>query len=134
MAQRDLSGFNGGVTLPTGIGGQASAFTFEVEMRTKEVHRYGGTRFGKFRGGILIGTGDISLFYRMGAAAVAANFVAPAADGATGTLTAEIGCTWSGIMLMTRSRIGHDFVDPAIGGTRSFSMSDTITEVWDTTT
>lgn len=134
MAQRDLSGFNGGVTLPTGIGGQASAFTLDVEMRTKEVHRYGGTRFGIFRGGIILGTGTINIFYRMGAAAVAPNFVAPAADGVTGTLTAEVGCTWSGLMLMTRASIGHDFTDPAIGGTRNFSFSNTITEVWDTST
>lgn len=134
MAQRDISGFNGGVTLPTGIGGQAHSFTLNSDMATKPVHRYGGTRFGQFRGGIITGTGTVGIFYRMGASAVAPNFVAPAADGATMTLTAETGCTWSGTALMTRATIAHDFTDPAVQGTRDFSFTGTITEVWDTST
>jgi len=129
-----LSGFNGGATLPTGIGGQASAFSLNCEMAMKPVHRYGGNRFGKFRGGIITGDGDISVFYRMGNAAVPPNFVNPAADGATLTLTAEVGCTWSGLAIISRSSIAHSFVDPAVEGVRHFQFTDTIAETWDITT
>lgn len=130
MAESDLSGFNGDVTLPSGHGGDARGFTLRRSMNTKEVHRYGGDRFGRFRGGILTLSGDITVFLRKGAAGTSPGIVNPAADGASLTLTLETGCTLVGTALFPDLSITHDFTDPAIEGTHSFTFTGSVAETW----
>lgn len=134
MAETDISGFSGSVTLPTGHGGQAAGFTIRRNMNTKEVDRYGaGDRFGRSRGGILRISGDIRVFLRKGAANTSPGFVAPAVDGASLTLTLDTGCTLSGTALFPDMNIDHSFGDPAIEGTHSYVFNGTVTEAWSTT-
>jgi hypothetical protein len=131
MAETDLSGFNGDVTLPSGHGGEAFAWTLNSTMNKKDVSRYGGNRFAQKRGGIIEITGTISVRMRMGAANTAPGLTAPAADGSLLTLTAETGCTYSGTALFDGS-INHSFTDPAIDMTYNFEFTGTVTETWAT--
>ena len=130
MAEVDLSGFNGSVTLPSGIGGKASAFTIRRTMNTKPTNRYGGDRFGRMRGGIITIGGDITVFLRMGASNTSPGIVNPTADGAALTLTLETGCTLTGTALFPDLNINHNFEDPAIQGTYSYVFNGVATESW----
>ena len=132
MAESDLSGFNGDVTLPAGHGGEARGFSINRTMVDKEVSRYGGDRFSKFRGGMLTLTGTIAVFLRMGAASTTPNFVAPDADGAALTLTFETGCTLVGTAIFSTLDVAHAFADPAIEGTHGFKFTGVVTEAWAT--
>lgn len=131
MAETDLSGFNGSVTLPSGHGGAAAGFTISRRMTTKPTNRYGaGDRFERLRGGTIGISGTIRFFLRMGAAATSPGFVAPAADGASLTLTLETGCTLSGTAVFPDLDINHEFTDPAIEGTHGYQFNGTVTEAW----
>lgn len=132
MAETDLSGFNGSVTLPTGHYGKASGFTVRRQMNTKSTNRYGGDRFARARGGILTIGGDISVFLRMGVSPSTPGIVSPTADGSALTLTLESGCTLSGTALFPDLTINHTFEDPAIQGTFSYQFNGTVTEAWAT--
>lgn len=134
MAQSDISGFSGSVTLPSGHGGAAAGFTIRRNMNTKDVDRYGaGDRFGRTRGGIIRISGDIRFFAIKGVANSSPGFIAPAADGAALTLTLDTGCTLSGTALFPDLSIDHAFGDPAIEGTHSYIFTSTVTEAWATT-
>lgn len=131
MAQSDLSGFNGSVTLPTAHGGAAAGFTVRRRMNTKPTNRYGaGDRFERGRGGTINISGDIRFFLQMGAANTSPGFVAPAANGSTLTLTLETGCTLSGTALFPELDTNHDFTDPAIEGTHGYMFTGVVTEAW----
>lgn len=130
MAASDLSGFNGGVTLPSGHGGDARGFTVNRSMNDKDVSRYGGDRFSKFRGGTITVTGDINVFLRKGAAGTPPGITTPSADGAALTLTLEVGCMLSGTALFSGFNSTHAFADPAIEATHSYKFNGTITETW----
>jgi hypothetical protein len=132
MPQTDLSGFNGGVTMPTGHGGVAKGFTVRRTASKKSVLRYGGNRFAKSRLGVLTIGGDINIFMRMGTAAVAPGIVSPAVDGAMLTLTFEIGCTLSGTAVFPDWNSAHTYEDPAIEATLAYEFTDTVTETWAT--
>ena len=132
MAAKDLSGFNGAVTLPTTIGGNAKAFTIRRTMSRKDINIYGGDRFNRSRGGIIKIMGDITLALQMGAAATTPNFVAPAADGAALTLQLEIGCTLVGTALFPDLNVTHTFEDPAIFGTQGYEFNGVVAESWAT--
>jgi hypothetical protein len=95
MAATDISGFNGSVTMPSGHGGDAFAWTLRANMRTKDVSRYGGGRIAKKRGGLIDVDGTISLFLRKGAAGTAPGIGTQAADGVALTLTADTGCSYA---------------------------------------
>lgn len=130
MAARDISGFNGSVTLPAGHGGDAKGFTLRRSMNDKDVSRYGGTRFSKFRGGALTLTGDISIFLRMGAAGTPPGIVTPVVDGSALTLTFETGCTLVGTALFGDFNSTHTFADPAVEATHGYKFTGDVTETW----
>jgi hypothetical protein len=132
MAQTDLSGFNGAVTMPSGHGGAAKGFTVRRTTTKKSTLRYGNNRFSQSRLGIITIGGDISIFMRMGTAAVAPGIVTNAADGTTLTLTFEIGCTLSGTAVFPDWNSTHAFEDPAIEATLSYEFTGTVTETWAT--
>lgn len=130
MAASDLSGFNGAVVLPSGIGGEAAGFSLRRSMATKDVSRYGTDRFNKHRGGSIGVSGDINLFLRKGASATSPGIANPAADGAALTLTLDTGCSVSGTAIFPDLNIQHRFNDPAIEATQSYLFSGTVTETW----
>lgn len=133
MAEADLSGFNGSVTLPATHGGAAAGFSVSRRMNTKPTNRYGaGDRFERSRGGTIGISGTIRFFLRKGAAGTSPNFIAPAADGAALVLTLETGCTLTGTALFPELDVQHDFTDPAIEGTHGFQFSGVVAEVWAT--
>jgi len=133
MAAHDLSGFNGSVTLPSGIGGSAGGFTVRRQMRTKDVGRYGGGIFERSRGGSIRISGDIQMFLQTGASSTTPNFVAPVADGAALTLTLDTGCTLTGTAVFPDLSVNHSFTDPAIEATQSYIFTGTVTEAWAST-
>src|SRR4051812_7348067 len=107
MAQVDLSGFNGSVTLPTAHGGQAKGFTIRRSASKKNTGRYGSGRFSQGRLGVVTISGDINVFLRMGASNTSPGVVAPAADGSSLTLTLETGCSLSGTALFPDFNATH---------------------------
>lgn len=130
MAQSDLSGFNGSVTLPSGHGGAAKGFTVKRSATKKNVGRYAsGSRFTKSRLGAITVSGQINVFLQMGAANTSPG-LSPAADGATLTLTLETGCSLSGTAVFPDLDITHVFDDAAIEGTHGYEFSGTVTETW----
>lgn len=132
MAESDLSGFNGNVTLPTSHGGKPIAWTMRAVQRKKDISRYGGNRFATQRGGIIDFTGTIQVALRKSAANTAPGATALEADGAALTLAAETGCSYAGTALMDFS-MNHSNSDPAIEGTYDYVFSGTVTETWSTT-
>jgi hypothetical protein len=121
------------VTLPSGHGGAAAGFTVRRRMNTKPTNRYGaGDRFERARGGTINISGDIRFFAQKSAPNTSPGIVAPAADGASLTLTLETGCTLSGTALFPDLSIDHDFTDPAIEGTHSYQFTGVVTEAWAT--
>ncbi len=128
MAELDISGFDGAVTL-TGHGGKAYAWTMAAVQRKKDVGRYGGTRFGKIRGGVLDISGVISVFLRKGAAGVAPGVATLEVDGAALVLTASTGCTYTGTAVIDFT-MAHSFGDPAIEGTYPYTFNGDVTEAW----
>lgn len=130
MAETDLSGFNGDVTLPAAHGGEANGFTVRRAMATKDTSRYGGTRFTKARGGMITISGIINIFLRMGAAGTSPGIVTPGVDGAALTLTLETGCTLTGTALFPDLDINHQFGDPAIEGSHGYVFNGDVTEAW----
>lgn len=134
MAERDLSGFNGSVTLPTTVhGGAAAGFSVSRRMNTKPTNRYGaGDRFNRSRGGTIGISGNIRFFLRMGAANTSPGFVAPVADGSSLVLTLETGCTLTGTALFPELDVQHDFTDPAIEGTHGYEFTGSVAEAWAT--
>lgn len=130
MASKDLSGFNGSVTFPSGAGGPASKFTVRRRMSQKPTNIYGGDRFSRSRGGMIMISGDISFFLQMGATGSSPNFIDPAADGASLTLTLETGCTLVGVALFPDLTVNHSFEDPAIEGTQSYQFNGAVAETW----
>lgn len=131
MAETDLSGFNGDVTLPAGHGGEARGFTIRRTMNTKPTNRYGGgDRFERARGGTINISGDINIFMRMGAASTSPGIVDPSPDGASLTLTLETGCLLSGTALFPEFNTTHEFTDPAIEATYGYQFTGAVTETW----
>lgn len=131
MAQTDLSGFNGAVTFPTGIGGQAKGFTIRRQMITKIVTRFGFGRGQVRRGGVLDTGGDINIFLRMGSGSTAPNFIDVPPDGQAGfALQLEIGCTLSGTGIFPDFNMNEQFADPAIEGTHSYFFQGLPAEMW----
>lgn len=130
MPATDLSGFNGSVTFPTGVGGPAAGFTVRRQMRTKDTGRYGGGIFERSRGGSIRLSGDIQFFLQAHATATSPGFVNPAADGAALTLTLDTGCTLVGTALFPDLSVNHSFTDPAIEGTQSYIFSGSVAETW----
>jgi hypothetical protein len=130
MAETDLSGFNGDVTLPSAHGGEAKGFTVNRTMDDKDTSRYGGTRFAKFRGGKITISGDISVFLRMGAAGTEPGFTTPGVDGASLTLQLETGCTLVGTALFSTLNVNHEMGDPAIEGTHGYKFNGDVNETW----
>lgn len=134
MAQRDLSGFNGGVTLPAAVGGQAKGFTVRRQMINKIVTRFGGGRGQVRRGGVIDVGGEINLFLRMGSGARSPNFVNPNPDSdGTLTLQIEIGCTLVGSAIFPDVNVNEQFADPAIEGSQSYFFQGLPAETWATT-
>lgn len=136
MAEADISGFDGSVTLPSGHGGQAKGFTMNRTMTDKDVSRYGGDRGARFRGGMITISGDINIFLRKGAAGTSPGIVTgatvPAPDGAALVLTFSTGCTLTGTALFPTLNINHAFNDPAIEGTHGYKFTGLPSEVWAT--
>lgn len=128
MAETDVSGFDGDVAL-TGHGGEARAFTLSVVQRKKDVSRYGNSRYGRSRGGILDLSGVISFFFRKGGAGNAPNTDTLEVDGAALVLTAATGCTLTGVAIIDMT-MNHDFRDPAIEGTYPFVFTGDVAEAW----
>lgn len=129
MAESDLSGYLGDVTLPTNHGGEAKGFSIRSTSAKKDVSRYGGSRFTKIRGGSLTVSGQIMFFLRAGAANTSPGLTDPDPDGATLTLTAFTGCTYSGTALFDAS-FDHDFNDPAIEGVYDYQFNGDVAESW----
>lgn len=132
MAERDISGFNGDVTLPSSHGGDPYAWTISVSHRDKETSRYGGDRFVKRRGGLIDPSGTISVFLRMDAASTGPGAMDPVPDGSALTLTAEVGCTYAGTAII-EFNMSHAFADPAVEGTYNWRGNGAWAEVWDET-
>lgn len=132
MAQTDLSGFNGAVTLPGTVGGQAKGFTIRRQMITKIVTRFGFGRGQVRRGGVLDTGGDINIFLRKGSGSVAPNFIDVAPDGESTPLTLqlEVGCTLSGTAIFPDFNMNEQFADPAIEGTHSYFFQGLPAEMW----
>lgn len=135
MSQRDLSGFDGAVTLPGTIGGQAKGFTVRRQMINKIVTRFGDGRGQRRRGGVIDIGGELNLFVRMGSGSATPNFVNPAANGETAslTLTLEVGCALTGPAIFPDLNINEQFADPAIEGTHSYFFQGLPSEMWATT-
>jgi hypothetical protein len=133
MPAKDLSGYNGSVTLPTAHGGAARGFTVRRSASQKDVGRYGSDRFSRTRLGSITISGDISVVLQMSATSTSPGFATPAPDGATLTLTLEIGCTLSGTAVFPDLNVGHAFDDPAIEGTHGYKFTGTVTETWAST-
>lgn len=134
MAETDLSGYAGSVTLPTAHGGAAAGFTVRRTTSQKDVGRYAsGSRATQTRlGSITIG-GDIRVFLRKGATNTSPGIVGatvPAADGAALTLTLDTGCTLSGTAVFPGLDINHAFDDPAVEGTHAYQFTGPVTEAW----
>jgi len=130
MAATDLSGFNGGVTFPSGVAGPAAGFTVRRQMRTKDVGRYGGGIFERSRGGSIRISGDITFFFQAHAATTSPGWVTPVADGGALTLTLDTGCTLTGTAIFADLSANHSFTDPAIEGTQSYIFTGTVVEAW----
>jgi hypothetical protein len=132
MAEQDLSGSDGDVTFPTGIGGEARAFTIDRDMDTKQINRFAsGSRMKLFRGGLIGVTGDIITFLRKGAANTSPDIVSPDPDGADLTLTISTGCTLVGNAIFPGLSIGVDHADPALEATHRYMYSDAdLAETW----
>jgi hypothetical protein len=133
MAAKDLSGFNGSVTLPTTHGGAAAGFTVRRRMSRKSTGRYGSDRFSRTRGGMITIGGDIRIFLQMSATNTTPNFIAPAADGSALVLTLELGCTLTGTALFPDLDVNHSFDDPAIEGSHAYEFTGVVAEAWATT-
>lgn len=134
MAQRDLSGFNGGVTLPAGIGGQAKGFTVRRQMINKIVTRFGSGRGQLRRGGVVDIGGEINIFQRMGSGSTRTNFVNPDPDSEGSlTLQLEIGCTLVGSAIFPDVNVNEQFADPAVEAALSYFFQGLPAEAWATT-
>ena len=135
MAQRDLSGFNGAVTLPGTIGGQAKGFTCRRQMLNKMVNRFGNGRGVLRRGGLIDIGGELNLFLRMGSGSITPNWVNPNPDGEVTMLTLqfEIGCTLVGKAIFLDLNANEQDSDPAIEGTHSYFFEGLPAETWATT-
>lgn len=129
MASSDVSGLNGSVTLPSGHGGQASAWTMRAVQRKKDVSRYGGGRGAKSRGGLVDTTGTIRFFARKGTAGDLMGVTNLEADGAALVLTADTNCLVSGTALLDLS-YDNAFTDPATEGTYDYTMNGVVAESW----
>lgn len=133
MAETDLSGYAGSVTLPTGTGGAPAGFTVRRTASSKDTGRYAtGSRFSQSRLGSITIEGDIRIFLRKGAANTTPNFVSPAADGGALTLTLDTGCTLSGTAIFPELSVDHTFDDPAVEAVMAYRFTSTITEAWAT--
>lgn len=133
MAELDVSGFDGDVAMPAAHGGEAFSWSIRSATAVKNVSRYGGGRFAKKRGGMIEPSGHIDLFLRQNAAATAPGLFDTAIDGATLTLTAATGCTYSGTAVFTNGTIDHAFADPAVAYGWDWEGNGTWTETWDET-
>lgn len=133
MAATFISGTDGDVTLPSGVGGVPFKFSMKAAMRTKDVSAYGGGRVSQHRGGLIDFSGSVGVFFQSGAAGTAPGLTSAGAfspDGASGTLTAMTGCTYTGAMIMTDGSLDSAIDDPAIGGAWNFKFSGAVTETW----
>lgn len=130
MAARDVSGFNGAVTLPSSIGGNAKAFTIRRTTTRKDINIYGNDRFNRARLGIVKIAGTITIVLQVGAASTTPNFIAPAADGAALTLQLEIMSTLTGTALFPDLDVNHAFEDPAVFGTQGYEFNGVVAESW----
>lgn len=133
MAINYVSGFNGGVTLPSSIGGAPMSFTVKRNMTKKDVNIYGADRFNRSRGGIIKIMGDIQTALQLGATATDPNIVNPSPSGVALTLTLEVGCTLIGTALFPDLDINHSFPDPAIFGTQGYEFTGVVASAWATT-
>lgn len=133
MPARDVSGFNGSVTLPTTHGGAAAGFTVSRRATSKDTGRYGSDRFSRSRLGVLTISGVIRFFLQMAASNTTPNFIAPVADGSALTLTLEAGCTLSGTAVFPDLDVDHRFDDPAVEGTHGYRFTGVVAEAWATT-
>jgi hypothetical protein len=130
MAIDYVSGFHGGVTLPSSIGGAPMSFTVKRNMTKKDVNIYGADRFNRSRGGIIKIMGEIQTALQFGATATDPNIVNPAANGVALTLQLEVGCTLVGTALFADLDINHSFPDPAIFGGQGYEFTGVVTSLW----
>jgi membrane-associated phospholipid phosphatase len=130
MAEEDISGHDGNVSMPSDHGGDAFSWSLSSVMRTKDTSRYGGGRGSTHRGGLIDTDGNIGFFLRKGAANTAPGLGSQAVDGVSVTLTAASSCTYVGTFLFVNGTINHLFADPAIAGTWSIKANGLPSETW----
>lgn len=131
MAESFITGEGGSVTLPSTHGGRAFAFTLRTEQNKKDVSRYGGGRFREFYGGLIQGSGDVTVQLRKGATGTPAGITNLEREGAALTLTLDTGVTIGGSALFDFS-MTHNVNEPTIDGTYPFQFTSTISEAWAT--
>lgn len=131
MAEQDVSGFDGDVTMPTVHGGEAFAWSLRSSTAVKNTSRYGGGRFAKKRGGMIEATGHVDVFLRMDAANTSPGAFDTVPDGSAITLQAATGCTYGGSAVFTNFTLDHTFADPAVAAGWDFEFNGTVTETWD---
>lgn len=130
MAQRCLSGIDGGVTLPTGHAAKLRAWSLVVNQEVADCSGFSSTSdWREALAGMKSWSGVASGYVEFDAASTAPNAHTPVGSGSI-TLTVGSGCTYAGTVIITSISVSQS-IDGVASIAFSFVGNGALTETWD---